>query len=766
MKLSQDLQISVNVALSDAARRGHEFAALEHLLFALLHDSGTAKVISRCGGNITRLKKRIDEYLDSEMEALPEDDRNPPVPSAAFQRTIGRAWAHVERSQQDQDALQKAEVWGYNVLVAMYQEKDSFATFFLEEQGVTRLKLVEYISHGMSHDENDDSAPFDSGGDIDEETNEQRETTEKKQVDPLEQFCANLNEWARSGRIDPLVGREREIQRTLQVLARRRKNNPLLVGDAGVGKTAIVEGLALQIENGNVPESMRNASIYSLDMGTLLAGTRYRGDFEERLKSILRSLEKRPGAILFIDEIHTVIGAGSTSGSAMDASNLLKPALAQDTLRFIGSTTYSEYRGHIEKDHALMRRFQKVEILEPSVDDTVKILEGLKPKYEDFHQVKFSSGALRAAAETSHRYLTGRKLPDSAIDLIDEAGAAARLSGRTGGRIGVRDIEAIVATMAQIPPKRVSHDDKERLKSLDLELKSVVFGQDNAIEQLASSIKMSRAGLREPQKPIGCFLLTGPTGVGKTEVAIQLAKILGVSFLRFDMSEYMERHTVSRLIGAPPGYVGFDQGGLLTEAINKTPYAVLLLDEIEKAHPDVFNLLLQVMDHGTLTDNNGKKADFRHVVLLMTSNVGARDLEKRLVGFGHRSNLGNDDKAYENAFSPEFRNRLDARIPFAPLDPAIMGRIVDKFIRQLENQLADRKVQVELISSARDYLAGKGYDPKFGARPLARVIQEEIKRPLSEQVLFGALEKGGTVTISEDGGKLKFDYQPLETKPT
>ncbi|NUN12886.1 MAG: ATP-dependent Clp protease ATP-binding subunit ClpA [Myxococcales bacterium] len=766
MKLSQDLQISVNVALSDAARRGHEFAALEHLLFALLHDSGTAKVISRCGGNITRLKKRIDEYLDSEMEALPEDDRNPPVPSAAFQRTIGRAWAHVERSQQDQDALQKAEVWGYNVLVAMYQEKDSFATFFLEEQGVTRLKLVEYISHGMSHDENDDSAPFDSGGDIDEETNEQRETTEKKQVDPLEQFCANLNEWARSGRIDPLVGREREIQRTLQVLARRRKNNPLLVGDAGVGKTAIVEGLALQIENGNVPESMRNASIYSLDMGTLLAGTRYRGDFEERLKSILRSLEKRPGAILFIDEIHTVIGAGSTSGSAMDASNLLKPALAQGTLRFIGSTTYSEYRGHIEKDHALMRRFQKVEILEPSVDDTVKILEGLKPKYEDFHQVKFSSGALRAAAETSHRYLTGRKLPDSAIDLIDEAGAAARLSGRTGGRIGVRDIEAIVATMAQIPPKRVSHDDKERLKSLDLELKSVVFGQDNAIEQLASSIKMSRAGLREPQKPIGCFLLTGPTGVGKTEVAIQLAKILGVSFLRFDMSEYMERHTVSRLIGAPPGYVGFDQGGLLTEAINKTPYAVLLLDEIEKAHPDVFNLLLQVMDHGTLTDNNGKKADFRHVVLLMTSNVGARDLEKRLVGFGHRSNLGNDDKAYENAFSPEFRNRLDARIPFAPLDPAIMGRIVDKFIRQLENQLADRKVKVELISSARDYLAGKGYDPKFGARPLARVIQEEIKRPLSEQVLFGALEKGGTVTISEDGGKLKFDYQPLETKPT
>lgn len=766
MKLSQDLQISVNVALSDAARRGHEFAALEHLLFALLHDSGTAKVITRCGGNITRLKKRIDEYLDSEMEALPEDDRNPPVPSAAFQRTIGRAWAHVERSQQDQDALQKAEVWGYNVLVAMYQEKDSFATFFLEEQGVTRLKLVEYISHGMSHDENDDSAPFDSGGDIDEETNEQRETTEKKQVDPLEQFCANLNEWARSGRIDPLVGREREIQRTLQVLARRRKNNPLLVGDAGVGKTAIVEGLALQIENGNVPESMRNASIYSLDMGTLLAGTRYRGDFEERLKSILRSLEKRPGAILFIDEIHTVIGAGSTSGSAMDASNLLKPALAQGTLRFIGSTTYSEYRGHIEKDHALMRRFQKVEILEPSVDDTVKILEGLKPKYEDFHQVKFSSGALRAAAETSHRYLTGRKLPDSAIDLIDEAGAAARLSGRTGGRIGVRDIEAIVATMAQIPPKRVSHDDKERLKSLDLELKSVVFGQDNAIEQLASSIKMSRAGLREPQKPIGCFLLTGPTGVGKTEVAIQLAKILGVSFLRFDMSEYMERHTVSRLIGAPPGYVGFDQGGLLTEAINKTPYAVLLLDEIEKAHPDVFNLLLQVMDHGTLTDNNGKKADFRHVVLLMTSNVGARDLEKRLVGFGHRSNLGNDDKAYENAFSPEFRNRLDARIPFAPLDPAIMGRIVDKFIRQLENQLADRKVKVELISSARDYLAGKGYDPKFGARPLARVIQEEIKRPLSEQVLFGALEKGGTVTISEDGGKLKFDYQPLETKPT
>lgn len=758
MKLSQDLQISVNVALSDAARRGHEFAGLEHLLFALLHDPGTAKVIKRCGGNITALKKRVEEHLDKETEVVPENDREPPVPSAAFQRAIGRAWAHVERSQQDPDALKNAEVWGYNVLVAMYQEKDSFATFFLEEQGVTRLALVEYISHGMSQDDDDELSTSDESGDLDLESGEDSEGGDKKRADPLEQFCSNLNDWARDGRIDPLVGRDREIQRTLQVLARRRKNNPLLVGDAGVGKTAIVEGLALQIESGNVPESMKNATIYSLDMGTLLAGTRYRGDFEERLKAILRSLEKRSGAILFIDEIHTVIGAGSTSGSAMDASNLLKPALAQGTIRFIGSTTYSEYRGHIEKDHALMRRFQKVEILEPSVEDTVKILEGLRPKYEDFHNVKFSSSALRAAAETSHRYLTGRKLPDSAIDLIDEAGAAAKLAGRAGGRIGVRDIEAIVATMAQIPPKRVSHDDKERLKNLGQELKDVVFGQDSAIDQLASSIKMSRAGLREPQKPIGCFLLTGPTGVGKTEVAIQLAAILGVSFLRFDMSEYMERHTVSRLIGAPPGYVGFDQGGLLTEAVNKTPHAVLLLDEIEKAHPDVFNLLLQVMDHGTLTDNNGKKADFRHVVLLMTSNVGARDLEKRLVGFGNRSNAGSDDKAYENAFSPEFRNRLDARIQFAPLDPAIMGRIVDKFINQLERQLVDRKVKVELAPSAREYLANKGYDSKFGARPLARVIQEEIKRPLSEQVLFGALEKGGTVKISESGGQLQFAY--------
>ncbi|MCA9521886.1 MAG: ATP-dependent Clp protease ATP-binding subunit ClpA [Myxococcales bacterium] len=766
MKLSDDLQISVSVAINEAMRRGHEFAGLEHLLFALIHDKETAEVIHHAGGDVRALKERIHKFLTKEIESVPEDKREHPEPSLAFQRVIQRAAAHVQWSGKD-------EVFGYNVLVAMYTEPDSWAVYFLQEQGITRLDIVSYISHGsskrndgsvalvpgapkVSSDEEDEDDPWGAG-----------DSEPGKRVDALEAFCSNLNELAEKGKIDPLIGRHEEIHRALRVLARRRKNNPIFVGDSGVGKTAIVEGLALRIFQKEVPEVLRDAVIYSLDMGALLAGTRYRGDFENRMKAVLKALEEKAHAILFIDEIHTVIGAGSASGSTMDASNLLKPMLAQGTLRFIGSTTYKEYRSHFERDRALARRFQKIEVLEPSVEDTVKIIEGLRPRYEEYHKVRYTKQAVRAAAELSARYLHGRHLPDKAIDVIDEAGAAARLAGRDGDRISMREIEQILATMAQIPPKRVSKDDKERLRSLDADLKRLIYGQDEAIDTLVSAIKLSRAGLRNPDKPIGSFLLTGPTGVGKTEAAKQLANCLGVEFVRFDMSEYMERHTVSRLIGAPPGYVGFDQGGLLTESINKTPHAVLLLDEIEKAHPDVFNLLLQIMDHGTLTDTNGKKADFRHVILLMTSNVGARELAHKPIGFGERTAQGKDDKAVESMFSPEFRNRLDARVRFNPLDKGIMGQIVDKFVKELEGQLTERHITIALTPAARDFLADKGYSPEFGARPLERVIQENVKRPLSEEILFGNLARGGLVQIdtAEDG--LGFSYpERVQDRPS
>ena len=687
------------------------------------------------------------------------------------------------------------------MLVAIFAERDSPAVNILEKSAVTRLDVVAYISHGISKlDEGDgpaDKEPASIGGD---------EDGPRSRKDPLKAYTINLNEEAQSKRIDPLVGRSNEVLRMIQILARRKKNNPLLVGDSGVGKTAIVEGLALKIVNGEVPKALEKSTVYSLDMGALIAGTRYRGEFEERLKGVVKSLQKIDGAILFIDEIHTIVGAGATSGGSMDASNLLKPALASGRMRCIGSTTFEEFRQHFEKDRALARRFQRVEVNEPSIEDTKLILAGLRPQYEEFHGVKYTDEALDAAATLSARYLHDRRLPDKAIDLLDEAGAAAKLALYKGEKppnllrdepeagaaakkeaadanavdgdldgativVGVIDVETVLARMAQIPPREVSSNDKEKLRALDLDLKKVVFGQDRALDLLAAAIKLARAGLRSPEKPIGNFLLTGPTGVGKTEAAKQLAKVMGISFLRFDMSEYMERHTVSRLIGAPPGYVGFDQGGLLTDAIAKTPHSVLLLDEIEKAHPDVFNVLLQIMDHGKLTDNNGKSTDFRHVVLLMTSNVGARDLGRRAVGFGESRATGDAEREYKLLFSPEFRNRLDARIAFDPLSQSTMGSIVDKFMKELSGQLAEKKVTIDVTDAARTYLSDKGYDPDFGARPLARIIQDEVKTPLGEELLFGKLEKGGAVVVStqesdiEDertgekkkGVKLKFD---------
>jgi ATP-dependent Clp protease ATP-binding subunit ClpA len=753
MKLSPDLQISISVAINEAAGRGHEFVTLEHLLFALLHDADTAEVLKHCGGNISQLKKKLEKFLTDEVEALPERRRRTPQPTMAFQRVLSRAAAHVEGAGKDL-------VFGYNVVIAMYAEPDSWAVHFLQEQGISRLDLVSYVSHGVSKLESGEETV--SAGREEEDEEEEGAT----RGNPLQAYTSNLNERAQQGGVDPLIGRDKEIQRALHILARRRKNNPLFVGDSGVGKTAIVEGLALKIVQDEVPELLKDAVIYALDMGALLAGTRYRGDFENRMKAVLKAIDDQPGAIFFIDEMHTVIGAGAASGGTLDASNLLKPALTTGRLRCIGSSTHEDFRQHLERDRALMRRFQKIAVDEPGVDDTIKILEGLRSRYEEHHHVNYTKAALRTAATLTQRYLHERKLPDKAIDVLDEAGAAARLAGRDGGRITPREVENILATMAQIPPKRVSRSDKERLKALESELKTVVFGQDAALETLAAAVKMSRAGLGAPEKPVGSFLLTGPTGVGKTEAAKQLAATLGLEFIRFDMSEYMERHTVSRLIGAPPGYVGFDQGGLLTDAIRKTPHAVLLLDEIEKAHPDVFNLLLQVMDHGTLTDNNGKKADFRHVILLMTSNVGSRELEKRTVGFG-AGELGEADDEYKRVFSPEFRNRLDARIGFGTLSPLVMEQIVDKFIGQLEGQLQERKVQIKLTAAARTLLAEEGFDPQFGARPLARVIQDKVKRPMTEELLFGELEHGGEVTIDALDGALRFDYQrrkPAEPK--
>ncbi len=749
MRISPEVEIALSVAASDAARRRHEYVTLEHLLFALLLDETTSNIVRHAGGDLRALKRRLEQYLGERVETLAEDAETTPTASLGVQRVMRRAVNHVRSSGKD-------EVNGANVLVAIFSERDSFAVSALEEQGVSRLDIISFIAHGVSKVESDGS---DASDEARSPSRAGEDDGEKPARDPLKAYTVNLNEEARNGRIDPLVGRESEIARIVQILARRKKNNPLLVGDAGVGKTAIAEGLALKLHREEVPKALIGAKIYALDMGSLLAGTRYRGDFEERLKGVIKAVQKIDRAILFIDEIHTIVGAGSTTGGSMDASNLLKPALASGHLRCIGSTTFQEFRQHLERDRALARRFQRVDVDEPSVADTVKILAGLIPQYEEFHRVKYEESALQAAAELAARYLHDRKLPDKAIDLIDEAGAALKLAADASDEasspvVAVADVERVVARMAQIPPREVSTGDKERLRHIEDELMRVVFGQDAAVRQVAAAIRLSRAGLRAPEKPIGSFLLTGPTGVGKTELSRQLAKVLGIAFHRFDMSEYMEAHTVSRLIGAPPGYVGFNQGGLLTDAIAKTPHAVLLLDEIEKAHPQVFDVLLQVMDHGRLTDHNGKQADFRHVVLLMTSNVGARDRLRKAVGFGGPDGLGRGsadiDREFKQYFSPEFRNRLDAKIDFLPLSPDTMTSIVGKFIDELRGQLSARQVTIDVTPPATRYLAAKGYDPDNGARPLARIVQEEVKRPIGDELLFGALEHGGHVIVNAD----------------
>ncbi len=750
MKVSAEVEIACSLAQSEAARRRHDLITVEHLLYALLHDDATARVVRGAGGNVDRLKKEIDRLLESELAKVPGGDPVTPAPSRGFQRVLQRAAIHVQSSG-------KEELKGYNVLVAIFAEVDSPAVEVLSAMGLTRYDVVSYVSHGVSKDGGSDDAALEPAGPEDED--EEGDGEGEKVSDPLSKFAINLNEAAAAGRIEPLVGRDKEIRRAIQVLCRRRKNNPIFVGDAGVGKTAIVEGLAAKIVAGEVPKHLLSATIYALDMGALVAGTRFRGDFENRVKAVLKQIQKQEGAILFVDELHTVVGAGAASGGTLDAANLLKPALSNGTLRCIGATTFEEYRSHLERDRALARRFQKIEVLEPSLEETKEILKGLKPKYEEFHQVVYSPEAIDACAVLSDRHLRDKKQPDKAIDLLDESGADTKLEGGDNATVTVERVEAVVARIAQIPPRQVSTDDKSALKNLDADLHKVVYGQDRALTELVTAIKLSRAGLRAPEKPIGSYLFTGPTGVGKTEAAKQLAKTLGIELIRFDMSEYMERHTVSRLIGAPPGYVGYDRGGLLTEAVAKTPHAVLLLDEIEKAHPDVFNVLLQVMDHGTLTDNNGKKSDFRHVILIMTSNVGAQDLQRGLMGFGSRDEQGRDDIAFRNTFSPEFRNRLDARIAFDPLSPEIMTRVVDKFIAELGKQLAERDVTIELSLSAKAYLAEKGYDKQNGARPLGRLIQDEVKKPLGDELLFGALENGGHVRVDTEGGKLSFSFR-------
>jgi len=754
--LSRNLEQSLHRALGHANERRHEYATLEHLLLALTEDQDSISVLRACGVDIDRLRRDLTDYVDEELSGLITSRLEEAKPTAGFQRVLQRAAIHVQSSGRE-------EVTGANVLVAMFSERESHAVYYLQQQDMTRLDAVNYISHGIAKVPGQEARPAVSGADEDA----QAENVVKKGHEALAAYCVNLNEKAKQGRIDPLIGREAEVERTIQILARRQKNNPLYVGDPGVGKTAIAEGLAKKIVDGDVPEVLENATIFALDMGSLLAGTRYRGDFEERLKAVMSELEATEGAVLFIDEIHTVIGAGATSGGAMDASNLLKPALASGRIRCIGSTTYKEYRNYFEKDRALVRRFQKIDINEPTVEDAIKILRGLKPYYERHHKVRYTEQAVRTAVELSARYINDRKLPDSAIDVIDEVGAAQMLlpPHRRKKTVNVRDVEAVVAKIARIPAKSVSRDDRKALETLDRDLKSMVYGQDKAIEALASAIKLARAGLREPEKPIGSYLFSGPTGVGKTEAARQLARTLGIELTRFDMSEYMERHSVSRLIGAPPGYVGFDQGGLLTDAIDQHPHSVLLLDEIEKAHPDLFNILLQVMDHGKLTDHNGKIVDFRNVILIMTTNAGAADLAKPAIGFGSGVREGDDTEAINRMFSPEFRNRLDAVIGFVNLTPAVMGRVVDKFIMQLEAQLGDRNVTIELDEAARNWLAEKGYDPSFGARPLARVIQDNVKKPLAEELLFGKLAKGGSVKVSVADDKLVFDLKEEASAP-
>ena len=748
--LSRDLEKSLHRALALAVERRHEFATLEHLLYALLEDPDAIAVLKACGVDLERLERELESFIDEELESLATEEAVEAKPTTGFQRVVQRAVLHVQSSG-------RSEVTGANILVAIFSERESHAVYFLQEQDMSRYDAVNYISHRIA------KVPGQSaqGGGVsgaDEDARE--EEIVKEGPAALDAYCVNLNAKANVGRIDPLIGRDAEIERTIQVLCRRTKNNPLYVGDAGVGKTALAEGLARRIEHGEVPQVLEGATIFALDMGALLAGTRYRGDFEERIKAVLAEIEAHESAILFIDEIHTVIGAGATSGGAMDASNLLKPALQSGTLRCIGSTTYKEYRNYFEKDRALVRRFQKIDVNEPSVDEAVKILRGLKPYYEEHHGVRYTAEAIRTAVELASRYINDRRLPDKAIDVIDEVGASQRLLPESKRRktVGVKDVESIVAKIARIPPKNVSRGDKTILESLDRDLKTVVFGQDEAIGAVATAIKMARAGLREPGKPVGCYLFCGPTGVGKTEVARQLAHVMGVELVRFDMSEYMERHSVSRLIGAPPGYVGFDQGGLLTDAADQNPHMVLLLDEIEKAHPDLFNILLQIMDYGKLTDHNGKTVDFSNVILIMTTNAGAAELAKPPIGFARTEREGDDEEAIKRMFAPEFRNRLDAVIRFAALSPEVIVRVVDKFIIQLEEQLADRNVSIELSAAARTWLAENGYDPTYGARPLARLIQEEIKKPLADELLFGKLAKGGRVQVGLKEGKLTFSF--------
>ncbi|WP_116131474.1 ATP-dependent Clp protease ATP-binding subunit ClpA [Tropicimonas sp. IMCC34043] len=753
---SNTLEQAIHAALGFANARRHELATLEHLLLALIDEPDAAKVMQACDVNLEELRRTLLEFIEEDLATLvTEVEGSEAVPTAAFQRVIQRAAIHVQSSG-------RTEVTGANVLVAIFAERESNAAYFLQEQDMTRYDAVNFIAHGVAKNPTfGESRPVTGAGENEEESSHSEEASSgpsasDQKESALSKFCVDLNAKARRGDVDPLIGRDSEVERCVQVLCRRRKNNPLLVGDPGVGKTAIAEGLARKIVSGETPDVLSGATIFSLDMGALLAGTRYRGDFEERLKAVVTELEDHPDAVLFIDEIHTVIGAGATSGGAMDASNLLKPALQGGKLRCMGSTTYKEFRQHFEKDRALSRRFQKIDVNEPSVEDSVKILTGLKPYFEEHHDIRYTADAIRTAVELSARYMNDRKLPDKAIDVIDEAGAAQHLvpESRRRKTIGTKEIEAVVAKIARIPPKNVSKDDAATLKDLEATLKRVVFGQDAAIGALTASIKLARAGLREPEKPIGNYLFAGPTGVGKTEVAKQLASSLGVELIRFDMSEYMEKHAVSRLIGAPPGYVGFDQGGLLTDGIDQHPHCVLLLDEIEKAHPDVFNILLQVMDHGTLTDHNGRSVDFRNVILIMTSNAGASELAKSAIGFGRETREGEDTAAIERTFTPEFRNRLDAVISFAPLGEDVILKVVEKFVLQLEAQLMDRNVTIELTDPAAAWLADKGYDSRMGARPLGRVIQEYIKKPLAEELLFGKLTKGGIVKVTLKDGKI------------
>ena len=751
--LSSELEYCLNEAFQRAREARHEYMTVEHLLLAILDAPKVREVLRACGADLARLRKDLEQFVEQTTPKLPVDDEREVQPTLGFQRVLQRAVFHVQSSG-------KKEVAVSNVLVAIFSEKQSHAAYLLNQQEVARLDVVNYISHGLAKSKDEPSDKDDQAAP------ESAERDGDGQGTALEKYCSNLNKLATEGRIDPLIGRKLEVERTIEILCRRRKNNPLYVGEAGVGKTAIAEGLARLITEGKVPDVLTDCTIYSLDMGSLIAGTKYRGDFEKRLKGVLSELKKQPGAILFIDEIHTVIGAGAASGGVMDASNLIKPVLANGELRCIGSTTYQEYRGIFEKDHALARRFQKIDVVEPSVQETVEILKGLKSRYEEHHGVLYLDEALQAAAELAARYINDRHLPDKAIDVVDEAGANLRLKpvGDRPTSVTVEQVESVVARIARIPPKQVSTSDREVLKNIERNLKLVIYGQDAAIDMLGAAIKMARSGLGDQRKPVGSFLFAGPTGVGKTEVTRQLALALGVELIRFDMSEYMERHTVSRLIGAPPGYVGFDQGGLLTEAITKHPHAVLLLDEIEKAHPDVFNLLLQVMDHGTLTDNNGRKADFRHVIIIMTTNAGAADMARTSIGFAPGDNASDGSEAIKRMFSPEFRNRLDATVQFAPLAPAVIERVVDKLILEVEAQLEQKGVQIGIDEDARAWIARTGYDPKMGARPMARVIQEHIKRPLAEELLFGKLVNGGTVQVklARDGEGLVLETRPNE----